>query len=94
MEDKPLLIFPKPSANSERTKLYGRQGNPSLPKRERQIERIEGEFSQLFDVLKSKRVFLQQNVAGAIPEMVLVLEFVGSVKDFSRLFRRCPNLNF
>lgn len=93
MANKPLLIFPKPS-EVDRTPLGSNPIKRKIPGQGRQIERIDGKFDLLYEALESKRAFLQQNVDGAAPEMVLVLEFIGTVSNFFSAVRKVPELEF
>ncbi|KYG71208.1 hypothetical protein AWW68_18545 [Roseivirga spongicola] len=93
MSNKPLLIFPKPS-EVDRTPLNPGFGRNNKPGHGRQVERIEGRFTLLAEALENKRVFLQQNVVGTAPEMVLVLEFIGTVTNFFNAVKKVPELEF
>lgn len=95
MSNKPLLIFPTAAVADQRTALASAQQKPlHLPSKVRQVERIEDRFDLLFSSLENRRAFLQQNISGATPELVLVLEFIGTIDNFFNAVRNVPELEF
>ncbi len=93
MNDKPLLILPRPSrANWQRK---GHQvGKPHFPSPERQRTRITPQFERLESALEARRLILQQAPEGAAPEQVLVLEIVGTIQDFLVAVRGIPGMEW
>ena len=92
-DEYPLLIFPEPS-RAGRAGLTGGGGNPKLPSAGRQGERITPQFQRLHEAMENKRVTLQDNPLGIQPELALVLETVGSVKNFIGAVRRVEGLEW
>jgi hypothetical protein len=82
MPERPLLILPSPVKPEERGKKIGGGGPPRLPSRERQAIRLIPKFEVLQQVLAARRVRLQVEAAGIVPEEVIILETVGQVENF------------
>lgn len=88
------MIFPSPSqANRD-------GGNPFIPPRiikpnfGRQGERLTPRFQELERVFAARQVTLQNDPTGTMPEQVLVLETIGSIKDFMNAVRRIQGLEW
>ncbi len=79
----PLLIFPN-RANTERQRLRGGGGRPLTPGIDRQRERVAPQLTSLRRAFEAKRLQLQQAAPLENPELVLILEVVGTVGDFAR----------
>lgn len=94
MSNKPLLIFPTATLITERSPLQGGPSKLHRPSKERQGERMSDRFNVLFEALDNKRFFLRQNVDGATPELVLVIEYIGSITNFFRAASNVPELEF
>jgi hypothetical protein len=94
MERNPLLIFPQPK-RVDRTKLDSNPvGEKHTPSKARQIERIEPRLSPLFAVLEAKNAFLNKYISGMEPEMVLVIEYIGSIDNFFNAVRKIEALKY
>lgn len=84
MPERPLLVFPvarriEPEA--------GRQRNftkPHVPERARQAERLTPQLARFREEFQRYSASIRQSVDGLEPETVLVIEIVGSVKDFKQ----------
>ena len=83
--DYPLLIFPDP-APAERAKRTGVGGNPKVPDASRQARRLAPQFWRLQEALERKRLALQENALGLLPEQVLVIDTVGLDAELSMCF--------
>ena len=79
--DYPLLVFPEP-APTERARRPSGIGTIRSPDRARQGQRLTPQFQRLQDALARRSIALQDNPLGIQPEMVLVIETVGSVSRF------------
>lgn len=89
----PLLFFPN-RAKAERNRLGGGGGRIQTPGINRQRARIAPQLAVLQQAFEAKRVSLQQTAPLENPELVLVLEVVGSVSDFSRAVGLVPGLEW
>ena len=91
--DYPLLIFPQ-AARADRARSTGRGGVPKVPGPADQAERIAPQFQRLADAMEQRRIALQGNPLGLLPEQVLVLETVGSIEDFINAVRKIAGLEW
>ena len=91
--DNPLLVFPEPAA-AERSKLNARGGRIRVPDASRQAERLIPQFRRLQEAMDRKSFALQSTTVGLQPEQVLVLETIGSIKDFVNALRRIRGLEW
>ncbi|HCO94819.1 MAG TPA: exopolyphosphatase [Phycisphaerales bacterium] len=89
MADKPLLIFPNPTA-SPRPKKESRFGSPNyhFPSLDRQKDRLTTQFQSMH------QSFVTDTEAGIEPEYVLVMETIGKIEDFSRAVRAIDGLEW
>lgn len=94
MPERPLLILPAPGEPERRKKKSGGGGQPHLPSRERQGERLGPRFSILQQALDARRARLQTEAAGITPEEVVVLETVGPVEGFIVAVRNIEGLEW
>lgn len=74
----PLLLFPNPS-RTDRENLHPAPPKIHLPNAGRQGVRFGPKFSALQSVFESQRLQLQQESPADNPELVLVLETIGSI---------------
>ena len=70
MPERPLLILPAPGEPVQRRKRGGGGGRFRRPGRERQAERLTPQFELLQKALDARRVRLQAEAQGLIPEEV------------------------
>lgn len=89
----PLLFFPS-RAKVERSRLNGGPGRVHMPSIDRQRARIAPQLATLQQTFETKRIQLQQTSPLENPELVLVLEVVGSVADFARAVTLVPGLEW
>ena len=89
----PILVFPRP-ARADREALSGLPGNPSRPGAGRQGKRLAPQFQRLQDALERRRIALQDSSLGIEPELVLVLETVGSPERFVRAVKKIEGLEW
>ena len=93
MIKKPLLTFPKP-VNAEKSKGHGFPSKMFSPTKEKQIIRNEKKISELERVLSNKTASLQLEAESIIPEMILVLETAGEIKDFFKAVKKTLGMEF
>ncbi len=93
MKERPLLIFPK-KTESVYKGIARNITTPHTPTSARQGERLSPKFDQLQTYLKQQKIELQQELDGAEPEQVLVLEVIGSVKDFANAVKKIEGFEF
>jgi len=92
-QDFPLLLFPAPTS-ADRNPGTGR-GTPFVrPGIGRQRARIAPKLSVLAQAWADRRLTLQQVAPAENPELVLVLETVGDVKDFAKAVTKVPGLEW
>ena len=93
MNGNPILIFPKPIGTT-RKKLTARPTKVHVPPAERQVQRLEPQFKILQDVFKQKNLDILSEPTGAQPEHVLVLETVGTIKDFFKAVKKIDGMEW
>jgi len=93
MVERPLLVFPQP-ATIGRRKKFGGAGEVTMPPPQRQAQRLESKVSGIDQYFSRRSVELRSGPAGAEPEDVLVLETIGTVKDFIRAVNRLPGMEW
>ena len=93
MPDYPLLLFPSKELARKTTRIVI-PTPPHIPPHARQCDRLSPKFDTLQRVLASKRVALRRTMAGIDPEMALVIETIGEVKDFIKAVKRIPGLEW
>ena len=95
MPDRPHLALGNPVTIAQRSSAPG--GPPRglhLPSGSRQRARLGPRFEAIRLELESQRLALQATAAGIAPELVLVLEVVGSIEHFERAVRRIEGLEW
>lgn len=83
MSERPLLFFPQPVLVKPPKGHGGGKSPYRLPDRPRQIERLDGRFTELDRVFQNQNIEVLGASAGVAPEAVLVIETVGTQVDFS-----------
>jgi hypothetical protein len=94
MPEKPILIFPSPSIVSRYKMTGGADKEFRRPTRQTQSGRIGPKFQTLESAFENKRIEFQQDANGADPEMVLVFETRGTIKDFFNAVIKFPELEW
>jgi hypothetical protein len=89
----PLLLLPRPTA-ADRNLLSGGAPKVHKPSVTRQQERIAPRLETLSRAFDAKRLKLQQNAAADQPELVVVLETIGSVENFARAVSKIRGLEW
>jgi hypothetical protein len=92
-EHLPLLIFAEPSP-VERDGGQGFQSSVHFPDHARQGVRIGQRLTRLQEAFEARRLELRARAQNDDPDLVLVLETVGSVKDFITAVQRVPGLEW
>lgn len=93
MGTRPLLIFPLPQA-APRQKLSSFGALPVLPTFEQQRGRVSPKLLELQRAFRARRAVLRQTIQGDNPELVLVIETVGSVDNFLAAVRHTKGLEW
>ena len=91
--DFPLLVFPDP-VRADRARRFGGGGSVRFPNPERQANRLAPQFQRLQEAMENRRLELQDNPLGLVPEQVLVLETIGTVDNFIRAVENIPGLEW
>ena len=89
----PLLFFPRRTGLS-RSSLPAAPPRIQAPSINRQGERLAPQFSVLQDALEARRLRLLEDSPPSNPELVLVLEVLGSTKKFARAVKRIQGLDW
>ncbi|PXX07605.1 subtilase family protein [Paraburkholderia tropica] len=89
----PLLVFPNPTPIRRET---GTPIPPTLhiPGGPRQGQRLTPRFQALQDALEARRLELQPAVANDDPDLVVVFETVGTIKDFISTAQRIVGMEW
>ena len=93
MPERPLLLFPTPVL-ADKTPLHGGPRSIHFPPHDRQSERLTPQFTQLQVAFNTRRVEVQQHIAGIDPEKILVMEIISSIEDFSNAVKRIRGLEW
>ncbi len=91
--DYPLLVFPEPVL-AERAKRNRSSGKIRIPDASQQAQRLAPQFQRLQEAMERRRLALQNNSLGVVPEQVLVLETIGSIQNFIRAVDKIPGLEW
>lgn len=89
----PLLLFPEPTP-ADRNSLGGGGGSVRIPDIARQRARIAPQLNVLQQAFDAQRLKLQQTAPMENPELILVLEVAGTVKDFAKAVGKIPGLEW
>jgi hypothetical protein len=93
MTDQPLLLFPQP-AHVDRRKRKPGFGRFRRPDKHAQMERLSPQLSSLRSAFESDAVTLTHTLTGAEPELVVVIELVGTVDAFLTAVRNVEGLEW
>lgn len=91
----PLLLFRR-AVRVEREPLTPARGGRAVrrPSPEEQQARLGGRWESLNQALAERRASISPELSGTDPELVLVMEIVGTVADFFRAVRRIEGFEF
>lgn len=94
-ESRPLLTF-GPAIVGERPKRTGRgRSNLVKPNPGRQASRIEPQFRKLVSAFEAQRAKMGVGIPDEVdPNLVIVFDLAGSVKDFCNAINRIEGLEF
>lgn len=92
-EQLPLLIFPEPTP-VQRDGGTGFPPTVHFPDHARQGRRLGERFGRLQEAFDARRLELRARAQNDDPDLVLVLETVGSVDDFITAAQRVPGLEW
>lgn len=95
MPHRPLLIFPAPKLG-KRSSLKPNFGGSliKVPLHNVHVSKVSPLLHQLSIAFENKRVELLDSIDGADPEMVVVIEVVGSVDDFIKAVNKVEGLEW
>ena len=85
----PLLIFPKPKFVNTPVNQGFSPTTPHLPSHARQVERLTPQIEKVESDLSKFTGSAATTIIGGEPELVLVLELVTKVDDFSKGHAEC-----
>jgi hypothetical protein len=94
MAERPLLILPAPGEPVGKLNKHGGGGGIHLPGRGRQAERIAPKLEALQQAFAARRVRVQAEGEGIVPEEVVVLETAGTVENFIVAVRNTPGMEW
>jgi len=89
----PLLVLPDPVL-AGRARRWGGGGTPRKPEPARQAARVAPQLQRLRDAMAERRLALQDSRLGLVPEQVLVIETVGSIRGFVRAVKKITGLEW
>lgn len=92
-QQRPLLLFSRPTS-SEREGLPPGRPRVHIPQAQRQAERLTPKFGRLQSAFDAQRIQLQATAPTDDPELVVVLETVGSIENFIGAVQRTPGLEW
>jgi hypothetical protein len=92
-ENYPLLFFPAPT-KTDRNPLRGGGGPVHVPEIGRQRARIAPQLTVLQQAFEAKSLRLQQATPVENPELILVLEVAGTVRNFAKAVSKLPGLDW
>lgn len=93
MPNLPLLLLPSPAPAARGNKGGGGSGPAPLAPGRQQV-RLGPRLTELNASFESRRVQLQADAVGAVPEDVLVIETAGTVEEFVKALRRIEGFEF
>ena len=91
--DYPLLVFPEP-VPADRARRHGGAGRIRRPAPAMQARRLAPQFERLQEALEERRMEMQDNPLGILPEQALVIETIGSVQNFIRAIENIAGLEW
>lgn len=89
----PLLVFPE-HVLADRARRPGSTGKVRVPVPAQQAQRLTPQFQRLQEALEERRLALQNNLLGVVPEQVLVIETIGSIQNFVGAIGRIEGLEW
>ena len=89
----PLLVFPAP-ARAQKDRRLPPRGKLRIPNAANQSTRLAPQLQRLQDAIDKRRIALQDNPLGIVPEQVLVLETVGTIQNFINAVRNVTGLEW
>ena len=93
MPDYPLILFSTPT-KADRDAGHGGGAPIHRPSVDRQRQRIGPKLATLNQAFDARRLTLQQIAPTENPELVLVIETIGSIANFAKAVRRVPGLEW
>lgn len=94
MAERPLLILSAPGEPVRRRKKTPGSGDVHFPGRGRQAARIGPKLEALQQAFEARRVRVQAEAEGIVPEEVVVLETAGAVENFIVAVRNTPGMEW
>lgn len=90
----PLLLFPRVSTVKRETGSAHFHNSTHFPSAERLRERVTRQFGLLQTAFESRRLSFASETLNDDPDLVLVVETVGSTSDFATAVSRVPGLEW
>ncbi|UOY87394.1 S8 family peptidase [Bacillus glycinifermentans] len=94
MNDRPILIFPKPVVVNRVKKSPGRGSKVVFPQHSEQVNRISPKLQQLENTFANQRGTITTTVEGINPEYAVVFETVGTIDNFVNAVKRIEGLEW
>lgn len=94
MNDRPMLIFPRPVEVDRAKRSPGRTGNIRFPEHSEQIGRVLPKLRQLEAAFANQRGTVTPNMVGVTPEYAVVFETVGTIENFSNAVKGISGLEW
>lgn len=89
MSDYPLLLLPPPYISTKTGKRIPIENPYHFPSHHQQVERLSPQFDKIMQAINTL-----QTLPGTEPELVLVIETIGSVKDFIKAVQKIKGLEW
>lgn len=94
MAKRPLLLFPKATVTSLPKGKGFPPSHPHTPDFNKQKKRLAPQFNQLKQAFENERAVLSDSTSGLTPELVIVIETVGSINNFQQAVRAIDGLEW
>ncbi|SFA83274.1 Subtilase family protein [Lentibacillus halodurans] len=93
MNDRPILILPKPTS-VDRSTRKSMIGKINYPKHDEQVKRILPKFKRLENAIDNRKGTISESVVGIDPEYALVFETVGTIENFVNAVKKVEGLEW
>ncbi len=94
MNDKPILIFPRPVEVTRTQRTPGRGGNVRYPEHQEQVGRILPKLQQLDTAFTNQSGTVTTGTEGINPEYAVVFETVGTIDNFVNAVKNIEGLEW
>lgn len=93
MNDKPILMLPKPTTVDRATRPPA-IGRTRYPEHDEQVRRILPKFQRLETAFENGRGTISESIVGINPEYALVFETVGTIENFVNAVKKIEGLDW